>query len=85
MMKKNSRIGSTFEDWPDEQGVHKDVMAAAIEKVIAEEFAAKKTRDRLSFKISHLLEGHADGRFAIFALLILFLAAFHFLASAATR
>jgi hypothetical protein len=39
--KANLHVGSTFESWLDEQGIRDEVIAAALEEVIAQQLAAE--------------------------------------------
>jgi predicted transcriptional regulator len=42
--KSNPHIGSTFENWLDEEGLREEVTAAAVKAVIAEQLAAEMKR-----------------------------------------
>jgi predicted XRE-type DNA-binding protein len=42
--KRNLHIGSTFENWLDEEGAREEVTAAAVKAVIAEQLAAEMKR-----------------------------------------
>ncbi|MGB5084990.1 MAG: helix-turn-helix transcriptional regulator [Methylocystis silviterrae] len=42
--KANPHVGSTFENWLDEQGIREEVTAAAIKEVLAEQLAAEMTK-----------------------------------------
>ena len=46
--KRNSRVGSTFESWLDEQGIREEATAAAVKCVIAKQLAFAMKRHRLS-------------------------------------
>lgn len=39
--KANLHVGSTFENWLDEQGIREEVTAAAIKEVLAQQLAAE--------------------------------------------
>ena len=39
--QNNPHVGSTFESWLDEQGIREEVIAAAIQEVIAAQLAAE--------------------------------------------
>jgi hypothetical protein len=39
--QNNPHVGSTFENWLDEQGIREEVIAAAIQEVIAAQLAAE--------------------------------------------
>jgi antitoxin HicB len=50
MAKKNPHIGSSFDSWLDEEGIRKDVTAAAIKAVIAHQLAAEMKKKKITKK-----------------------------------
>ena len=47
-MKKNPRIGSTFESWLDEVGIREEVTAAAIKAVIARKLTSEMKKKHIT-------------------------------------
>jgi len=50
MAKKNPHIGSSFDSWLDEEGIHGEVTAAAIKSVISRQLAAEMKKKRITKK-----------------------------------
>ena len=49
-MKKNPRIGSSFESWLDEKGIREEVTTAAIKAVIAHQLAGEMKKKHITKK-----------------------------------
>jgi antitoxin HicB len=50
MKKRNSRLGSTFESWLEEEGIREEVTAAAVKAVLAAQLAAEMKKKRITKK-----------------------------------
>jgi predicted transcriptional regulator len=48
MRRKNPHIGSTFENWLDDHGIHAEVTAAAVKAVLAAQLANEMKRQRIT-------------------------------------
>ena len=50
MKRRNSRLGSTFESWLDEEGIREEVTAAAVKAVLAAQIATEMKKKRITKK-----------------------------------
>jgi antitoxin HicB len=48
MARKNPHIGSSFESWLEEEGIHEEVTAAAIKSVISRQLAAEMKKKKIT-------------------------------------
>jgi antitoxin HicB len=48
MKEKNQHVGSSFEDWLDEEGIREEVTAAAIKAVVAEQLKQAMSENGLT-------------------------------------
>ena len=48
MAKKNPHIGSSFDSWLEETGIHEEVTAAAIKSVIARQLANEMKKRKIT-------------------------------------
>jgi antitoxin HicB len=50
LTRKNPHVGSSFDNWLEQEGIHEEITAAAIKSVIARQLAAEMKKKRITKK-----------------------------------